>query len=251
MASDETTGLIPTVLDTTEHKPGPKILLELRSALVIDQPKIPVPGVTKEFLDPGSLSHLETRRQEHLRGYQSIFCHADRLKSNRVDILISDNTVNSLPSDLTETIPNFMYGTVQFSTSNYNSFGQYNKGAGVWETWNYNRKIFEKYDYIISFEPRQRLLNFNFIQNFLSCPRNLFGWGTEQKRDFYTGLFAIETDLLLEYIKSMDPVKMCNDSISIELSLMEFVQNSGRPFEILDKVEVIRYESMHGNKEYH
>ena len=269
-----------------------EFLLELRSSFDVDSDKKTVQNVTKSFLDPRCLSHGDLRKQQYTSGYMSLFCHTDKLVQWNVDTLISDNTVTKIPEYIHATIPDSTFPKLKHDSENhfiqpkiavgkYNKYGQFNKGAGVWEQWNHCREIIKDYRWLISFEPRQRLLNFSFIQSFLENPRNLFGWGTELKKDLYTGLFCIETDLVLSFIDDLSPTDMCNNSISLEKSLFDFILNSGKcfsfekhdfnvenikcfpngkhgfnfgkvkPIEIIDKVGVIRYEAMHGVLEYH
>lgn len=219
-----------------------KFLLELRSSLEIDRPKQHVQGVTKHYLDSRSLSHHTTRQQEHARGYKRVF-ESDCIKNN-FDTFISDNTVTELPHYID--IPRVKF----YRLRNHNLMGQFNKGAGAIEQWKWTSDVFADYDYVISFEPRQYLKSFKFFEDFVKCPQNTFAWGSPQKQDFYTGLFAIEAKELIKFTNSIDLPVMVNYSISLELALMNYVNDNKLNYKLVDNLDLIRFESWH-NRELH
>ena len=229
-----------------------KFLLELRSSLEVDRPKQHINGITKHFLDSRSLSHYTTRQQEHARGYTRVF-ESDLFvpsylspTNNNFDILISDNTVTTLP----DYIPIPKSCTPIYRLRNHNLMGQFNKGAGAIEQWKWTTDVFANYDYIISFEPRQYLKSFIFFEEFVECPQNTFAWGSPQKQDFYTGLFALEAKELIKFTNSTVLQIMVNESISLELALMNYVNDNKLKYKLVDNLDLIRFESWH-NRELH
>ena len=74
------------------------------------------------------------------------------------DIIIADNGNNF----------NFkLNGKITVIKNNPNNYGKINKGAGLIEIWRNNIELLKQYDYIIHFEPRQLLINNDFINDFI------------------------------------------------------------------------------------
>jgi hypothetical protein len=180
------------------------------------------------------------RIQQYVNGLSKFFEYIDILKKHNVDTYITDNSIkkdSKLPLEILTIIPEH----VIISTSLNNHFGAINKGAGLIEQWLYCKDIIVKYDWLIHFEPRQLLLNFNFINNFLENPRNLFALGNDKKH-FNTGLFCIETGSLLHYSTSVDLNIMSTRYISIENDLYNYIIKHKIKFDILDKMELIWFD---------
>jgi hypothetical protein len=102
--------------------------------------------------------------------------------------------------------------------------------------------IIEKYDFLIHFEPRQLLQNFNFIEYFLKNQENLFTYGSGANH-FNTGLLCIRCCLLIDYIKNVDIHTMVNKYISIEYDIYNFFINNKIPYTIRDKMELIWFDT--------
>jgi hypothetical protein len=122
-----------------------------------------------------------------------------------------------------------------------NKYGKTNKGAGLIENWIHNINLLKKYEYIIHFEPRQLLINNNFIENFLKNKRNLFTLNNNIPH-FNTGLFAINSAILINYIIESNLDDFCEKSISIEDNLIEYFKNNCIEYNILEKMNAIRYD---------
>ena len=180
------------------------------------------------------------RIQQYVEGLVKFFEYNDIFKKQNVDIYIVDNSIkdgDSLPAELLTILPD----SVIINTSLNNTFGCVNKGAGLIEQWLYCKDIIAKYDWLIHFEPRQLLLNFNFINNFLENPRNLFTLGNGNNH-FNTGLFCIETTKLLHYCHNINLNIMVLHSISIEYDLFNYIKNNNILFYICTKMELIWLE---------
>lgn len=180
------------------------------------------------------------RIQQYVTGLNKFFEYNDILKQHNVDVYITDNSIsseNKLPIEILNILPS----NVRLITSLENNYGCFNKGAGDIEQWIYCKDIIEKYDWLIHFEPRQLLLNFNFINNFLENPRNLFTLGNDKKH-FNTGLFTLETCILLDYCKKVNLNNMVNKYISIENDLYKYIIDHNYKFDLCEKMELLWHD---------
>ena len=177
------------------------------------------------------------RIEQYITGLNKFFEYIEILNNYKVDIIIFDNTINKtemLPEKILEIIPD----NVKVINDNVNNYGCINKGAGLIECWKYLNNSIKQYHFLIHFEPRQLLLNFNFITNFLENPRNLFTYG-ENNNHFNTGLFCISCKVLITFIKSINLHEMCQKCISIEYILLDFFKKFNIPYCLTDKMELV------------
>lgn len=187
------------------------------------------------------------RIQQYVDGITKLFEYAEVFNKHNIDIYIFDNTVENndkIHEKLLEIIPS----NVTIKHDIVNHFGKFNKGAGLIEIWRYLQDIIRKYDYLIHFEPRQLLINFNFIDLFLdlytmksrddSLSCNLFTYSTTNGQ-FNTGLFCIECKLLISYIYSVNIEQMVNHRICIENNLYDYFIHNQISFHITDKMNLI------------
>ena len=123
-----------------------------------------------------------------------------------------------------------------------------NNGAGLIDTWKYNKDLIQKYDWIIHFELRQLLKSFQFVESFLKEPRNLFTININVEH-FNTGLFCISKENLLNYINNCDLNKMVNNSISIEDDLYKYFQDNKLNYDTLEKMDLLWFAG--DNNTYH
>jgi hypothetical protein len=179
----------------------------------------------------------EKRIQQYIDGFNKFFEYISVLNDNLVDIYIFDNTVdkNSKIHDrLLEVIP----PNVTIINDIVNTYGKRNKGAGLIEMWRYLRDIITNYDFLIHFEPRQLLLNFDFIHLFFENPNNLFTYG-ENKIHFNTGLFCINCTILLSFIDIVDIEYMSYNSICVEYLIFDFFIENKIPYNVTEKMNLI------------
>lgn len=184
------------------------------------------------------------RIQQYVNGLNQFFEYRDILEKYNIDVYITDNSI-STEDNLPFEILNILPPNVKIMTSLNNKFGSINKGAGLIEQWIYCKEIIEKYDWLIHFEPRQLLINFNFINNFLEKPRNLFkpinnclSTNNKTNTHFYTGLFCIETSKLLNYCINTNLHIMTKKYISIENDLYNYMVQSKIVFYFIEKLEL-------------
>ena len=109
------------------------------------------------------------------------------------------------------------------------------------EIWRNNIELLKQYDYIIHFEPRQLLINNDFINDFIKNPRNLFTIGKEQNH-FNTGLFCIKTSTLLQYIQYNSPQLLVTKRLGIEYSIYNFFLRNKIHFDTRKKMNLIWYD---------
>lgn len=185
-----------------------------------------------------------TRIHQYVNGFKTFFeFNKDIFYKYNVDIVVFDNTINSIvdfPSHIKNIIPHnakILYNVV-------NTYGSRNKGAGLIETWKYNKEFICQYDWLIHFEPRQILKSNQFIENFLENPRNLFTMNVNTNH-FNTGLFCIQVKDLINYINTINLNDMILKHISIEDNLYQFFINNKILFDTLNKMDLIWFPNNH------
>lgn len=185
----------------------------------------------------GSLCDETIRNKQYIDGLNSVFKYKDILNKYGVDICLSDNTINdvsSIPHEIMTIIPS----DVKIITKNANTYGSINKGAGLLETWEFCMDIIKQYDWVIHFETRQILENFDFITNFLELNRNLFTLGDSVH--FNTGLFCIDSSVLLKYIRETPPMTL---RVSIEYHIFDFVNRNRIYYDTIDKMGLLWHDT--------
>lgn len=186
------------------------------------------------------LEKTEKRLKQYQQGIDKI---VELNKNYNLDIYIADNGDNF---DDKINIPE----CVKVIKNNPNKLGCYNKGSGIIEIWNNNIEILKQYDYIIHFEPRQLLIDNSFIDNFMKNPRSIFTYSKNPnaKRHFNTGLFICKSMDLINFITAVTPEMLVKNSLSIEYILHDFYNNFKINYSVLDKMNLIWYDT-YANKE--
>lgn len=190
-----------------------------------------------------SLAYSKERIKQYVTGLGSFFKYIDILDSNQVDVYLTDNTIandEELPQDILNCLPK----NVRIITCVNNNYGCINKGAGLIEQWNYFKDIIQSYNWIIHFEPRQDLINFDLITNFLNNRRNLLTIDQTTKQ-FNTGLFCVKTITLINYINKTDLNNFVyNLRMSIEEHLFLYFAKNNIEYSVADKMG-LRWHDVH------
>jgi hypothetical protein len=189
------------------------ILVELRSSIFppesVDFP-MNSPGDRIDQIESGIINFVEKL--------------GEISKKDNIDLYFSDNTIIDdfhIPEKISKLLK---LNSINTSCKIKNDFGPKNKGAGLIEMWLSNIEIIEKYKWIIYFEPRTLLKDKFFIEECLEFPDNRFKVLNENGNlHFYTGLFMIESKILIEFCRSVDINDMINKKICIEKSLKDFM----------------------------
>ena len=229
------------------------------------------------------------RINQYVESCNSIFKYIDFFKTNNIDILLIDNsisTIDEFPTEIQNLIPNSINKIFKKNNLNY---GAINKTAGVFEHWKLGSEIFKNYHYIIHFELRQKLLNIDFIKEFLQSPNSMFSWAHKYstndlglfknkdsrfnissysrenvfiqkstRNNFYSGHFICRMD---EFIKFVDGANLDNlirfnpkyEIHTLEVLLMRFAYYILPEFKVVEKLNIMRYGdyySMVNNIEY-
>jgi hypothetical protein len=193
----------------------------------------------------GSFKNQTIRNQQYIDGINSVFKYKDILDKYGVNVCLSDNTiddVSKIPHEIISILPK----NVKIILSNKNTYGSINKGSGLLETWGFCRDIIKQYDWIIHFETRQILKNFDFITNFLESNRNLFTEGNSLH--FNTGLFCINSSVLLKYIKETPPASLIYPPVSIEYDIFDFIKRYNIKYDTMEKMGLLWHDN--GIKEW-
>lgn len=199
------------------------------------------------FPENTSSFNNKIRTQQYIDGLNTVFQYNNIIKNHDIDVYIVDNTIKNdetLPREILNIIPS----NVHLSLCLKNELGKKNKGAGLIDTWKYNKDLIQKYDWIIHFEPRQSLKSFQFVESFLKEPRNLFTININVEH-FNTGLFCISKENLINYINNCDLNKMVNNSISIEDDLYKYFQDNKINYDTLEKMDLLWFAG--DNNTYH
>ena len=183
----------------------------------------------------GQLTPNDIRLTQIVDGLTEFFKYnAVYIESGQIDVYITDNTI---PHDmsLNKQILDVLHPKCQIITCLNNNYGCYNKGAGVIEQWRYcdeHHGIFSKYKWFIHFEPRLFLRSNQFIDQFMEFHRNMFTNQTLETEDYSkltyvnTGLFALETKHMLQYIYSVTLEYIVSNHISIENIMYRFLRDN-------------------------
>lgn len=193
--------------------------------------------INSSLYKKSELTNNEVRYKQYFDGIKKIY---EINKDKNIDIYISDNSdFFNKNTNIKEYIKTTSIIIIKDVTNNY---GKINKGSGLIENWLYNKDILREYDWIIHFEPRQLLQSNIFIDSFLENPRNLFTMG-KNMRHFNTGLFCINSKVLLDFINEITPEKLVNNNMSIEYVIYDFIKNNNIDYKITDKMDLIWFRT--------
>lgn len=204
-----------------------KIALFLITTFIIDE--------KSELFKNKFLTNNEKRLNQYIDGINSI-------KFFKGDIYLLDNSSNleNLPNKLKiliKSIPNLKY-----INNTENKLGKINKTAGIIDVWKKNINLFEKYDFIIHFEPRQKVVDNSFftkIGNYFYIDKT----GIQ----FHTGLFTLDSQSFIQFIKDSNLEIIIKEKQQLERLLFQFMEN--RKYNRVDKLGIIWYDSHKKDKE--
>ncbi len=135
-----------------------------------------------------------------------------------------------------------------------NELGKKNKGAGLIVQWKevLKRVNTKKYEYMISFEPRQKLVDASFFERFSKDPQAYCKVSTVKIKKFkliprvidqiLTGLVCFKWKSVESYVESVDLVRMVARKISIEDDLFLFLNNKKIPFVRVEKLGILWHD---------
>jgi hypothetical protein len=165
---------------------------------------------------------------------------------DKCDIIIFDNTINKdfqIPNEIISIIPKNIIILHDFA----NRYGPINKGAGVIEQWSCCQSQISKYQWIIHFEPRQLLLSDYFFKSFFANPRTIFKhYLVKEKHYFWTGLFAIETERLIDFLQECTPIVLIREHCNLENIMYNYLF---KQYTHIDKLDLEWYD-YYANKKY-
>jgi len=160
----------------------------------------------------------------------------------KCDCYYMDNTVNQedeLPDFVRNVIPK---SAERVYSTEANHYGTINKGAGVIEMMQYVKDKIKNYEWYVHHEPRTVIRHSGMFDSFLSEPSNLFKVGSPanpNENSFWTGTFFIHTKNLIDYLDRVDLDTLCNESISIEFHIRNFIESRSIPYRSVDDAGII------------
>jgi len=187
----------------------------------------------------------QQRVERYINGINKFFEFDFTQYGHDISFIISDNTIdtpNLIDTSILEVIPD----NVIFNFKDDNKFGSINKGSGVLTSWSRSVDEISQHDYILHFEPRLLMDNYNFLEDFLNDPRTLITIG-DNKKHFNTGLFSFNSEEFLKFINSTSPQELAINRDSIEYTLFDFVINNNIKFDNLDKMGVYWHDANNNN----
>ena len=187
-----------------------------------------------------SINDMNIRNKQYIDGINKFFEYNIFFQKNNIDICLVDNSISrekNIPQEILNVVPK----NINIICHDNNNYGSKNKGGGLIENWLYMKEKIEKYNWIIHFEPRQILQNNSFIENFINNKRNLFTMGKENNH-FNTGLFCIESRVLLNYISQVNINNLCLKYISIEYDIYNYFIREKISFDLQKKMELLWHD---------
>lgn len=183
------------------------------------------------------LTNNTKRIQQYINGIKSI-----QFFKNDIILLDNSSPLDKLPYELKKTIKEIP--NLQYIYNTKNNLGKINKTAGIFDVWKNNINLFEKYDYIIHFEPRQKIVDNSF---FYKEGNNFYIDKTGVQ--FHTGLFKIESNLLIKFINESNLGRIMNDKLQLESLLFQFIDKNEVKYNKVDKLGLMWYDSYKNDKE--
>jgi hypothetical protein len=195
----------------------------------------------------GDKNSLDRRRQ-YLSGIDDV---CKRIKKYEdIDLFIADNTIadeSNLCIDLKNQLSSVEGHRKFYKVDNY--FGAKNKGCGLLAQWRLALpSIVEGYEYVIHYEPRQKMNDDVFLSTFLKFPENIFRLDTVKVykyrlfpmlyRHFQTGYFSCNTRTLLDISLSLDENVMCRRSLSIERLIYQHFKHHKLSFKVVKQLGI-------------
>lgn len=200
----------------------------------------------------------EERTAQYLYGFRQWF---QRFPSHHY--LWVDNTINNLEAldgrfqDIKSSI-----GPANVFFFDNNAMGSSNKGAGVLIQMKilFSSGLLDQFDWILFFEPRQRVVAWATIDRLLQFPQGAF-WIESMKKlryvvrrrqfplNFYTGLFMLSVPHFKSFVEENPAESLLVSGHSIEKVLYDYVHEAGIPFRELKSLWV-RRTLPGGAKEY-
>lgn len=186
----------------------------------------------------------DKRKQQYIDSLTKLssYINSSNNIKNKIDILLIDNTTTKIDEDIKKILDNI--SGCDYTVYNGNSRGKFNKGAGLIDVWEKYKDVIKKYKYIIHFEPRQMLINNAFINNIVNNPKDKFLVIDNKKhpKHFYTGLFCISSEYLLDFLESYSSRYIVFHKLSIEYLLYNFMENKSYNYDTVDKLNLIRHD---------
>ena len=116
------------------------------------------------------------RIKQYREGFLKIFSNTDIWKQLMthfdLQLIIIDNTTDTLSEVLLETFPKHL--NIKTMLYQDNQYGSINKGSGVLDQWSHVKKDISISDWVIHFEPRQILENYDFFTSFMKNNKTQF-----------------------------------------------------------------------------
>lgn len=212
----------------------------MKTAIILDTALVTTQG-----------SNREIRINQYLNGFAQI-TEIVKKYSDIFDLYFVDNTVEN-PADLDPSLliaigrlPNLKAKELFFD----NESGSKNKGCGVIAAW---RRILPQilgqgYEYVIHFEPRQKIQNLSFFEIFLNNPGSYFKTVRRHPtasmidkyirplfppydiREVMTGLFSCPPQVLAQFARTVDITSLVENNRSMEKDFYNFLIAEKVPF---------------------
>jgi len=181
----------------------------------------------------GHLYDINKRIENYVDGLKALNVALKEVEDSgwNPDVYLMDNSAafDELPDELKQAI-NEIKNITYIDNTIFHIYGKINKGSGLIEQYKEVKHIFKKYDVVIHFEPRQKLLESTFFKKVIANPeRNFFKM--YKNVYFNTGLFSIDAKIWMKYVNFANAKNLADNFISIEHHLFNFFKNNNYKFE--------------------
>lgn len=180
----------------------------MMSTIIIDE--------NSKLFKTGWVTKNDLRYNQYVRGITKF---AEMTAKYKYDTFLVDNSVpdEKLTPELKSILTKFNIKYLYCPPDGAN-VGGVNKGAGILQCWRQIKTLFQPYQYIIHFEPRQYMHSDFLISQF---HRNKGNYVKMRKScgGIESGFFSIESKALLRYINMSLPSHLMRHHISLEKDL--------------------------------
>jgi len=201
-------------------------------------------------IDPESRLHKagwlvggQQRKTQYIDGLRNF---TRKMKKYKLDTYIIDNSspFDELPNRIKRIITR---KKITYINNTPNNLGKINKGAGLIEAWKDNLNLMAKYDWIIHFEPRQKMVADKVVDAFFQDNMIPYFKRRTSYGGLETGFFIMRSSDMIEWINRQDAQQIANSGASLEHRIDSFLREKNiRHAEVTD-LGLMWYHSYYKN----
>lgn len=185
----------------------------------------------------------DIRKKQYIEGLR-VFSR--KMKKYKLDTFIIDNSCpfDSLPNRIKRIITK---RNITYINNTPNNLGKRNKGSGLLEAWKDNLELLERYEWIIHFEPRQKMVDDKIVRSFIKEERIPYFKRRTRFGGLETGFFIMKSSDMIEWIKSQNALQLANSSGSLEHRIEAFLKFKNIAYKQVSDLGLLWYHSHYKN----